>query len=388
MGFFTRGRADTVLVLTIDVGSIGVLFLHLDKKNSIPLEVAEYPLNSSGISDLTSFNIGLEALLKEKLPALFAKHGRRPGRIFVLVQEPLAHSQITEAKYFKSESFEVTTALKDSLIRDDFEKLKRDGLPGRTGLYEQAFIIEHKIVETKLNGYATSSPIGKEAQTVEISIFTSILIRSVAEAISRALNQVAKGSPIFFRSMVRAAYALSQAGFTNEESFLLLLISGETTLIAPVSHNSLASIFSFPIGAETILRKISKETGKSKTELSSLISLAMNQSLTDKKEIEILREARSSWISEIGKLFLESAKVSSLPPFILASAPRAFAPWFFEGIKSEEFTHHFLTEKKFDVILMTREKYRYPQSVPKSLNDCPVMTTAYLFAEQMIYYAS
>ena len=83
-------------------------------------------------------------------------------------------------------TFAVTEAfVNDLLVKEEKDFMNRLSVDGQREVHYN--LLEHKIIEIRLNGYPTSDPYGKQATEIELSIFTSVSPKRVHEKIKNLI---------------------------------------------------------------------------------------------------------------------------------------------------------------------------------------------------------
>ncbi len=154
----------------------------------------------------------------------------------------------------------ITRAVLKKII-DQEERKFNDKLKEHTHsqLYNQAQIIERRIVDIKLNGYSTNSPYQKKAQKIDLSMHTSFVSQDILLVVNNSIGQYFNYRSIKYSSFPLVSFT-ALTHHTDLHDSIILDIRGETTDISLIKQGALWESVSFPAGTGGLLRAISEKT--------------------------------------------------------------------------------------------------------------------------------
>ena len=288
---------------------------------------------------------GLKKLLEEKVPALLKEYAsmsrHKPVRnAYVVVHAPIADSRIVS----DTRTFETEERITDAIL-DDCARSALGDLPRRPNF------LGARLLQVRLNGYATARPEGKHVREVEVIGLAFSIEPTFKEPVLSTLQAALPGIATQFRSglLAIAAASTAQAG-----EYAVFLLSGEGTEIV-VMRRGIPSNYAFvPIG----LRSIAERAGKgapAETILSTMRIVGSGKgSNAAREEAEA---ALGAVEPEVAKIFGESfATLSSplrLPVRAFVVSPPEMSDWFGRFLTRIDFAPFTLTAQPFEVQSIT-----------------------------------
>lgn len=374
MGFFSGfSKKSSERVLVLHIGSATVEGAFVEIENGVTTMSAAVTISIPVVTDLafTEFEKHMQKSLVEALGALAKFRMPAPSRVDVYFSSPWYASQIRVAKMSRPTSFVVTKTLMNDMISRELKAFEDNELTKSTNAGQPLRALESKVIQAKLNGYATPNPIGVSAREIEFSIFLTVaheeLITMVEDTIRRDYHM-----PISFSTFLSASFLVTRDFFPHLEDYLLIDIGGEVTDVSLVRESTIVRSVSFPRGRNFILRKLSEGLKRGIPE-----SLAICTLYTEGKVEEsiknacatILQNAKDEWLDSFQKAIFADSNELSIPDTVLLSVDADIAPWFIETIRREEFHRYSLTEKEFKVVVLDAEIFhrslRFKENVPR-----------------------
>jgi len=323
---FSFTKKEDVIVLDIRDGSVGGMVLSLDKeKKDIPEK--KFSIRKE-ISFQRDFNHRRLFYATSKALASVAdsisKFGfRLPRKIFCVIGPHLHASQVRVIKM----SYDRPTVISDDILRSlifkdikQFET-KHLGINGNSS----NIIFEHKIMQIKLNGYETDSPIKKVASEIEISVFVSMAPKILINDIEKIISNNFHSNKIHFHSFTFALFDMVRNLSLDRRGFVVINVEGEVTEMSIIRNGAVEDIASFPMGKNVIIRKIMNRFGVSHDQAISYLKLFFSNSgekdITAKMSA-IIEQARNFW-SDLFYQALKNISYHRLLPdsFYLSSEP-------------------------------------------------------------------
>ncbi len=356
MNIFSKPKEKKELTLVFDIGSTSVgAALFFLQKSGVPKIICsirepiilEKEVDFDRLLSLTAKSLEIVAnkILLKKLGA--------PKDIFCILSSPWYTSQTRTINLEKNTPFTFTAKLADSLTQKELSLFKEEHSIQHSNSGVQ--LIELKNMKTKLNGYTTSSPLGKKSKELEMTIFISMSSDVVLEKFKHAVGRCFYPSSIKFSSLAMASFVVTRDMFINQKDFLLVDIGGEVTDISLIKNDILCESISFPLGKNFIIRKAASVLKTSLHEAKSLVSLCKDghaNEQTEKILKPVVDELKLEWLKNFQISLGSLSNNISIPSSIFVMADQDLADFFSGTIKMEQFNQYTLTESKFNVVLL------------------------------------
>jgi hypothetical protein len=366
-------------ILVVHIGSASVVGALVETGSPVSRVVATVTAEIPVVADLTSekFESEMQKALESMLASLGKLRQSPPDRTHVYFASPWYASQVRRAKMSRPTPFVVSQVMLDEMIAKELKAFTDEEVAASYNAGQPIRPIESQIVQVKLNGYPTASPVDDSARDLELSLFLSVApehtLKKVEETIGKHYHK-----PIAFSSFLSASFLVSRDHFPHEEGYLLIDVGGEITDVSLVRDGALMQTVSFPLGRNFILRKLSVGLKRSIAESLTICTLYAEKKVEDNVRAqcdEILKEAKDQWLDSFQKTLFSVSNELSIPNTIMLSVGTDIAPWFIETISREEFHQHSLTEKEFTVVVLDAQLFRdqlaFAEAVPR--NPCIII---------------
>ncbi|MEK7586721.1 MAG: hypothetical protein AAB453_02530, partial [Patescibacteria group bacterium] len=187
-----------------------------------------------------------------------------PERWLCFLAAPFYVSQSRIIKTEKEKTFAVTEKMIKEIVANEVAKFKVSGaelFPGVTS--DEHELINSSVMEIKLNGYDDLKNVyQKNVSALELSLYlgasSTELLRRFKETISAVLRIKSISFYPFAFSLFSTFRDLTAS---INDSTVIVDIDGETTEITLVERDALIENFSFPVGTNSLVRKVSSEFG-------------------------------------------------------------------------------------------------------------------------------
>ncbi|MFA5838480.1 MAG: hypothetical protein WC849_00880 [Candidatus Paceibacterota bacterium] len=193
---------------------------------------------------------------------------------------------ISQMRVLKSESIKeikITKSIINKMIEDgekNFELCQTKD--NKTDFSKNDIqIIEKKIMQIKLNGYETADPYHKIAKTIEMDFFISSVSKNIIKIFEDSLFRFFNDTKIYYHTFVNSVFTTLRDLNSSIDDYIFLDISGEITEVAIVKNGVLFDSVSFPLGKNTMVRKLSETLETNKEEALSRISLYKSDNLVE-----------------------------------------------------------------------------------------------------------
>lgn len=264
---------------------------------------------------------------------------------YIMMASPWYVSETTIVKMKEAKPFTVTEAM---LLKskDDIVKAYRDAHK------VDVTVLEQKILRVALNGYLTTDPIRKKAQSLDMTIFTSFARHSSVEQIKNIIEKYFGLDHVDIHSQSLVSFSVIGDTWKNTERYIIADITSELTELVSVRNGILSEASSFPMGKQYLLSKIGESLGVTSEVAASFIKMKKDGTL-DMKILSKIDQAIQSVEKDWLKAFTDSLSVmsssNSLPNTFFLFAPKDIASIFSSFISNEEYQQFSFADGKFEV---------------------------------------
>ncbi len=279
--------------------------------------------------------------------------------LFVLAS-PWHVSQVRVMRKKNAKPFYVGRELVRDLIfkeLNEFRALRTTPLPAEQKNNSQE-IIEADILDIRLNKYQTQDPLGKMTHDLEMTLFASSAERSLVEKITSAGHMLFPHAEHHFASFTFAFFNAVRDIWHEKRHYLLLDISGEVSDLSIVKDGRLLDTASFPIGMNTIIRRVALSLNISVHEAESLLAMHMRNHLgsAEAGRVQaILVDAEIEWLRFFSKELSGISSQILIPRDIFLTADDPLKSWFQNILSGNSFSRYAPTGNPFVVTALDEE---------------------------------
>lgn len=245
-------------------------------------------------------NSGVSTGASEKVFAI------EPEKIFVFLSSPFFQSQTKVIKADNPNVIKITQNYLSGLIKQ---------IDNQTSLGENTVILEDKVMQTKLDGYLTTWPLGQRAKGIELNRFLSWADKNLLVNLRDLMRAEYAKAPVIFNTFSYATYDIFK-DFLPDKDFILLDTGNEITDVLIIKDNVLAEHFSFPKGKNFLVRGLVKELGTVPAEAETSLSLyatgQANPQLTARLESALAKIA-PLWQADFKEILNKTLETTLLP---------------------------------------------------------------------------
>ncbi|MFA5022933.1 MAG: hypothetical protein WC385_02260 [Candidatus Paceibacterota bacterium] len=229
-----------------------------------------------------------------------------PEKIFIFLSSPFFQSQTKVIKADNATPIKITQNYLAGLVKQAGD--------GQTGNPE-VVILEDKVMQTKLDGYLTTWPLGQRAREVILNRFLSWADKNLLVNLRDLIRAEYAKAPVIFNTFSYATYDIFK-DFLPDKDFILLDTGNEITDVLIIKDNVLAEHFSFPKGKNFVIRGIAKELGTIPAEAENSLSLyatsQANPQLKARLETALAKIA-PLWQTDFKEILIKTLETTSLP---------------------------------------------------------------------------
>lgn len=236
--------------------------------------------------------------------------------IHIVLSSPWYVSENRHVFVSEPKPFIFNDKLSNDIFNKEIAKLKKDHHDKYGGNLDALNIVEKEIVQVSLNGYPVDNPIGKKATQVDMNILITLSSGVAMDTIKNSLESVFHSIPLYFHSNISSLYIVIREKYHNMNAYTIVDIGGEVTDVCIVDNGIPKNIISFPYGRQNVYRDLMKILKKNKAEISSLLSLYIDDTLESKEKSKIttaLQTVEKSWVDEFENAFRSIPEPKMLP---------------------------------------------------------------------------
>lgn len=305
---FIFTKKEDIVVLDIRDGSVGGMILSLDKDGkNIPEKIfsirKEIPFQRN-FNHKRLFYATSQAMVS--VSTAIARSGfRLPKKIFCVVSPHLHASQVRVIKSKYDKPITVSESLLKTLVLEDIKQFENKHLD--LGGDSSNAVLEHKIMQIKLNGYETDSPIKKVASEIEISVFVSMVPKILLYDLRKIIFKNLHSDIIDFHSFTFVLSDVIRGVSLDKRGFAVIDVEDEISEISVIRNGVIEDTASFPVGMSIITRIVMDRFGISHEQAISYLKLFTSRSGESEiiaKMSDVVERARVIW----SDLFYQSLK--------------------------------------------------------------------------------
>lgn len=268
-------------------------------------------------------------LISEARPEL--RIPKRPDDVHFIMSSPWIISQPRNVVV----PFGRKTAITEDRIKRilDEERMKMD-----FGQKLKVETIEEKIFEVRLNGYAIGDWHGKESDSLEVSYALSAGSSETIDKLRDIAIHSAGTKKVCFHSALILHYMRLRNLPSTPHSYALICIHGEQTDVMIVERQLCSFFGSFPVGINSVIRRITAAAGIDRRSAESLLTLHIGEHIDKehgKATDSIMAAASAHWSDGLRKILGPTAPESRMPENAFIAS----------GSHDEFFTRSFLSFK-------------------------------------------
>ncbi len=305
-------KSQLALVIDIRSDSVGgaiVTSAALGKgefKRSEIIKSSRQEIELQADFNLERFFADLVKSLKFVLNDLFINQPARPAGALVYLSAPFYAAQTRTIRQTRQSPITITNSLISSLVEADVAAFQQITPPlYREILNDGHELIEHKVMQIKLNRYETHSPFGQQASEIEVSHYLSVSSSRVVNRFREIISQFVPHRPIAFHSFPFALYTIARDVLGANQS-LLLDLGAEVTELSLMTKNILWETVSFPYGRNYLIRQLAKELNTTLAEVISSLQIYLRgegNELLNTKLKEVFGRVGADWVSKFKESF-------------------------------------------------------------------------------------
>ena len=345
-------KEKTILALDIGSASVGAALVHLTKnaKPEILFSVRKELVFQENVS-LERLSTSLEESLEEVCADIIEKgmpllSGKRKNfsldSIVCSYASPWYISQTQTITIHKDEPFTITaTTIPDLLKSHQAEQVSAIDETDAIAFPTDVVFLEQKIIETTLNGYRVTQPIGKMVSDLSVTVYTSTISEALYDRVEEILGRLFGSTPIEHHSFPLISFSVARDVFAATENFLLIDISGEVTDITYTEKNTIVETISFPQGVHFLTRELNKKMGVLPGEVSHIVGRRTKRHTSPGESVAlktigadttVITTVQETWGNAVREHIRLLKRMPTLPQMILVTVDMPLSALFIDAL--------------------------------------------------------
>ncbi|MDP3996620.1 MAG: hypothetical protein Q8P86_02935 [bacterium] len=332
--FSSEKKEETVFLFDITSSSVGGSVVKFSKnREPVFIEVAREKIIGNSQLEPAKFFSSMVATL-DKVTRDVAERGmlkvtalrlKRPKTAFVVLSSPWCASDARVVFEKRKNPFTVTSEFLNQKIRAEEVSFENSlWSDGRANDHKKEIeVVERKVLNTRLNGYETPEPYGKEALEFFMTLIISVTSRTIAEKIRKVIEENLDIEQIELHSFLMASFLSLREVAGDKNDFVFINVGGEDTEVMAIKKGTVTKTASFSQGRETLLRRTSAQLDNVPPHL--VVSL-LNEYASGKDFSEKLKTAAEvateAWRMELMAIFEKFSKEIFLPKDVFITTDR------------------------------------------------------------------
>ncbi len=370
MGFiFSTKKEKLVAIFDIGSGSIGgaMVSIPLDGK-TIPkiLKTVKNEIKIYEKYNFKKFIDEMSSALHLTASHLYNKKIGAPDEIYCFLSSPWYISETNTIRMAKEKPFIFTKNLANELIQKEISRLIEIYKEKYSTTNGTAEIMEQHTTSVSLNGYIVDEPLGTRCQTLEmnmvISLSPQICLNKIRETLSKTFHHI----KVNFSSFTLATFFAIRDKYIDQDSYLLIDISGELTDIGIVTNGILKATLSFPFGKKNFFNYMCTKLEIELRDAKELFKLYTQNNLSTEfkeKAIPLFKSIERSWGESFDRCLNTLPHILVLPSTIFLTADNDIKDWFANVLRDEKYAETKISASNRRVVTLEG---------PEFLNMCEV----------------
>ena len=340
MFFFGKDTESTQYATLIDIssGSVGIGIIESTPRESLPkllyAQRTEMRVSTHTKSDMhTDVERIKEVLLSSALTLandglrILREHNEKAKitSFFVTCSSPWAYTIARNVRYENDTSFKITKSIVYELIQSA-EKEILSTIREHTHIQTHEFqIVEKATVDITVNDYSVINPFNLNGKMLSLSHIVGLVPTGILSSISEIQDKLFPHTHLRTHTFMLVAYCVLRDLFPKSRSMCIIDITGEATEFGIVENNLLVENSFIQQGCNTLLRDVSKSSGKPVSDIRTSLYEAEKHNTLDSK---IYEPFSGSYTESVQTQLTTILAQRSLPEHIILITNPPFAYYF------------------------------------------------------------
>ena len=305
------------LVCEIGSGGVGAALVVMGGRKPHVLYSKTSNFQPKKISDAKTFEKEVKRTLDVLLDEIVVQGLRSPeinkitrydfSSVFCSASAPWYVAKTKFVVIEKKEPFVVTNRLIEEILDEEEKKFKKEAEENIFGhvFKEGIQMIERSVTDVSLNGYRTENPISKETVSLELSVYMSIIPRTIVFSLEDKIGKRIHVNKFHFSTFPLTLVNSIEKVFNKEDNFGIFHVGAEATDVSFVENGMFSDTLSVEIGSNSIIRAISKAFSIPFDVATSFLNIYSGgeiDSQTGKKIEEVIEKHMDEWSDVVSKV--------------------------------------------------------------------------------------
>ena len=370
-------KDESKVVGVVDIGSAQVsgAIIKLKKNREIESVLAQTDekITYQELPDFPHFWEKTKQAIQTVLKELKGGTAVQPEKIFIFLSSPFFQSQTKVIKAENPTAIKITkNYLADLLKQAD----------SQNNLGENIVILEDKVMQSKLDGYLTTGPVGQKAKEVVLNRFLSWANKDLLINLRDLLKAEQAEAPVIFNSFSFATYDIFK-DFLPDKDFILLDTGNEITDVLVIKDNVLAEHFSFPKGKNYLIREVTKALGTVPAEAETSLTLYATGQANLQLKVRLepaLAQIAQFWQIDFKKTLTQTIETTFLPETVYLIGDDPTDNIFAQFIDQADLNEVTLSNHKLTAIFVEK---LLADGLTHLTGQAPPLTNSWLLAEAL-----
>lgn len=333
--FISNNSKKIVAIFDVGSDSIGVSIVKYPSADEAP-KILKTFREEIIFRDQLDFMIFMDDMIKTLKLVAFRASLSGVGSIsdiHIVLSSPWYVSENRHIVTSERSPFIFTDKISNELMVKEIDKLKKLHHDKYGGNLDGFNILEKEIVQVSLNGYPVSDPIGKRTSSVDMNMIVTLSSSNCLSLIKDSISSAFHEAPLYFHSNMSSVFLVIREKYEEMSSYLILDVGGEITDVIIVDGGIPKTILSFPYGRQSLYRELKKELKKSRSEVASIFSLYLGDSLENSEQIKmekVLLKIQESWAREFENSLMSIPEPRMIPNSVFLVMNKDVHPFFFK----------------------------------------------------------
>lgn len=317
--------------------------------------------------------------LEETVARIQKADAHQPSYIQIMLASPWYSSQTRTILYKKDTRFVCSQKLVDSLIEKEIDYVLKNE-KGSFGVFgKESMIVEKQLSQIKLNGYETSSPYDKKAETIELSLTITIAPKPILDRFTDVIKRAYGTRKIGYTTSPFATYVVMRDSLPIEKECVIIDVGEEVTDVAFIKNSILLYQHSFPVGTYALYRALSDDKGSVHETIAILESFRKNK-LSETENARVnkgILQYSNEWQVAFRQILDNGQYGFCLPSNCIITSDPRFEAIYTNIIKIDPFIIHSCSQGVVNVHFMNQEMLKSKvSSMDDTEIDIPLATGA------------
>jgi Tfp pilus assembly PilM family ATPase len=313
----------------------------------------------------------------------------KPTYVQLVLASPWYVSQTRTIQYKKEAPFTCTQKLIDSLVEKEIQYVLEHDLERFGAFGKEGMIVEKQLSLIKLNGYITSSPVGKKAEMIELYVTITVAPKTIVERFLDTLRRAYGTKHIGITTSPYTSFVVARDYLKASHECVVIDVGEEVTDVAFIKDNLFLYQHSFPVGTYEIYRALTDHGNHTVLEAKVLIESYRLGKVTGPSKDAIEKAIvtfRAAWQEGLQKILDDGHYGFCLPEQCYIISDPRFELIFSDIISTDPFIQHTCSRGIVHPIAINGPVLApYVKTIDGTDPDIPLGTAA-LFVERLLYY--